>query len=462
MGIACISVGIACPPIFFRVPAHPSSKGLCSGVEATKIAMRRTLPPPVFPTYLLLLLVVVFAVASAWIGLARLNAIERLDESSTGAAVTVHDLQALQNAVVDIETSARGFVLQGDAADLDLYERARRDIPPLLASLRDRMRDDPDELALIESLVPLVAKRIALSAAAIEQKRSAPDKVLPPEASRPGKETTNAIRAVIATLEAREQDQLANDRRLLVAGIDTARHDRYLLAAMIVLLAVLLFLAVRRLKSYIPPEVRLEPGSAIELEKPPITMDGRVATLLQDALLRTRLAAVEAPAGSPTAERLHALVDAMEHARDEHLRVEADLAQPRPEQENVVETLGLLAKSYSDLGPPTVKATMEQTRAVVSREKSFLIYRSAEWALEAMALRKHSGEITLHFNSDGKNASLRILALPDNPDRPLRFSPKESDEANVLQQAATLLGGTFVVSRGPTGFALLLNLPVDR
>ena len=147
---------------------------------------------------------------------------------------------------------------------------------------------------------------------------------------------------------------------MLVAGIDTERRDRYLQAAMIVFLAVLLFFAVRRLKSFIPPEIRIDPASALELEKPRIAMDGRVATLLQDALLRTRLAAAEAPAGSPTTERLQALVVAMEHARDEHIRAEADLNQPRPDQENVIETLGLLATTDSDLGPPTVKTTMEQ------------------------------------------------------------------------------------------------------
>lgn len=424
--------------------------------------MRRPLTPPFLPTYLLLLLVIGFAIGSAWLGLTRLDSIERLDESSARAARTVHDLQALQNAVVDIETSARGFVLTGDAADLELYERARRDVPVLLTSLRDRMRNEPDELALVETLVPLIAKRTEISAGAIEQKRSAPDRPLPPEAARPGKEATDTIRAVIATLEARERDQLARDRRVLVADIEAARRDRYLLAAVIVLLAVLLFLAVRRLKSFIPPEIRIDPKSAVKLEKAPISMDGRVATLLQDALLRTRLAAAATPADSPAAERLHALVSAMQHASDEHLRAEADLDLPRLEQENIIEALGLLAKSYSDLGPPIVKATTEQTVTLSSREKSFLIYRSAEWALEAMALRKHSGEITLHFAFDGENASLRVLALPDKPDVPLRLSPKESDEANVLQQAATLVGGTFVVSRGPTGFAVLLSIPVDR
>ncbi len=79
-----------------------------------------------------------------------------------------------------------------------------------------------------------------------------------------------------------------------------------------------------------------------------------------------------------------------------------------------------------------------------------------------MALRKRSGEITLHFIGDGENASLRIVALPDNPDLPLRLSPKETDEANVLQQAAALLGGSFSVSRGPTGFALVLAVPDER
>jgi CHASE3 domain sensor protein len=424
--------------------------------------MPRRLIPPVLPTYLLLVLVIFFAIASAWLGLERLDTIERLDESSIKAAQTVHDLQALQNAVVDIETSARGYVLTGDAADIELYERARRNVPLLLTSLRDRMRDNPEALALVESLVPLIAKRTALSGAAIEQKRSAPDAALPSEEGRPGKEATDAIRAVIAKLEAREQEQLAHDRRALVADIEAARRDRYLLTAVIVLLTVLLFLAVRRLKSLIPPELRIDLESAVDVPKIPVTADGRVASLLQDALLRTRIAAAATPANTPEAERLHALAAAMERARDEHLLAEVDLKQQRPEAENVIEALGLLAKSYSDLGGPTVKATMEQTVAIKSREKSFLIYRAAEWALEAMALRKHSGAITLHFNSDSENASLRILALPDKPDLPLRFTPKESDEANVLQQATTLIGGTFVISGGPMGFAVLLIIPVDR
>ncbi len=418
--------------------------------------------PPTLPTYLLLVLVVVFAVGAGWLGLSRLDTIERLGESRATSAATVQDLQALQNAVVDIETSVRGFVLTGDAADLELYERGRRDIPPLLARLRDGMRDDADELALIESLVPLIAKRTTLAASAIDQKRSAPNQPLPIEAGRPGRETSEAIRAIVAKLTAREEEQLARDRRTLVAALGAAQRDMYLLAGLIVLLAVLLFLAVRRLRALIPPELHIEPASTVDLQPAPVSVDGRVATLLQDALLRARIAAAAAPRDSAAHERLGALVAAMERARDEHARVEADLEQPRSEAENIIEALTLLAQSYSQPGGPTVRATMDRTVGVFGRDKAFLIYRSAEWALEAMALRKRTGEITLHVTAEGAAASLRIMALPDNPDPPLLLSPKERDEAAVLKQAVTALGGSFVISQSPTGFALVLVLPGDR
>ncbi len=279
---------------------------------------------------------------------------------------------------------------------------------------------------------------------------------------RPGKEATDAIRAIIAQLEARERAVASRDRQGVVAGIEAVRRDLYLLASVIVLIVVLLFFAVRRLRSFIPPELTLDSASIVKIPRPAVSMDGHVATLLQDALLRTRLAYATTPADSPEADRLRSLIAAMEHARDEHLRAESELNLSRPEENDIVTALGMLADSYSNLGGPSVKATMEKHSTVRSREKAFLILRAAEWGLEAMALRKRSGEITLHFSGDGDSASLRIVALPDNPDFPLRLSPKETDEANVLQQAAALHGGSFSVSRGPTGFALVLTVPNER
>ena len=417
---------------------------------------------PILPTYLLLVLVVAFAVASAWLGLGRLNTIQTFSESGARSAVTLNDLRALQNALVDVETSVRGFLLTGDTSDLETYERARRAIPPLLSSLRDAMRDEPAELALVENLVPLAARRIEILAAAIQARRASPDQSLPVDSKRPGKETMDQIRAAIAQLEERERGDVARARQRVDAGIWAAQGDHLLFSAMIVLVAGLLFFSVRHLRSFIPPDLDTGPVDAVDVGKEAVSVDGHVATLLQDALMRTRLAAATTPAESPEAARLKSVVAAMENARDEHLRAEAELDGAQPDAGDVAAALGHLASAYSKLGGPVVKMMMEKTEAVTRREKSFLICRSAEWALEAMALRKRAGEITLHFNADRGNVFLRVVALTDNPDVPLRLAPKETDEANVLQQAATYLGGTFIVSRGPTGFAMVLTLPADR
>ena len=410
--------------------------------------------PRVLPTYLLLTLVIVFAVASAWLGLTRLDTIVGLDESSSRNAETVHNLQALLNAVVDIETSGRGYVLTGDPADLDVYARARRDIPSLLASLRDRVRDDPDELALVESLVPLIARRTVLTGAAIEQRRNAP----PPNTGAEitgGKEATEAIRGIIATLDVREQEQLARDRGTLIASIDAARRDRYLLASVIVLLAFLLFMAVRRLESYIPPEPRGGESGRAPAEHP----EARIALLLYDALLRARLA-LKAHADSPASERFHDLLVAVENARDAHDRASADLERVLPCGTQIAPALAALAQRYERPGGPTVKAAVDQAVDVADRDACLLVFRVAEWALEAVALRKHSGEITLHFSAEHGEAILRIVALPDKPDLPLAFSPDEDDDAAVLEHAAAAQGGRFVATRGVTGFSLLVAVPL--
>ncbi len=406
--------------------------------------------PRVLPTYLLLALVIVFAIASAWLGLTRLDTIVELEEASASSAETAHLLQALRNAVVDIDAAGRGYALTGEDGELTLYERARGDIPQLLAKLRDRVRDDRDELALVESLVPLIARVTTLSGAAIEQRRSAPSLS---DAGTPGdRKTTEAIGGIVATLEARERAQLARDRGTLIASIDAARRDRYLLASLIVLLAFLLFMAVRRLKSFLPPEPRAggTQTAAVAAERP----ETRIALLLYDALLRARLAS-KAHADSAAGERFRDVLAAVEHARRA-----APVSNALPSGAEIGPALAALARRYERPGGPTVKAYVDQTVAIAEREACLLAYRAAEWALEAVALRKHSGEITLHFAVEHGEATLRIVALPDKPDLPLALSPDEEDDAAVLERAAAALGGRLVTARGVTGFSLLLALPV--
>jgi len=53
------------------------------------------------------------------------------------------------------------------------------------------------------------------------------------------------------------------------------------------------------------------------------------------------------------------------------------------------------------------------------------------------------------------------MALADHPDLRVTLTPKEREEAFVLRQGLAAHEGTFVVSEGPTGFVLTVNVPAD-
>ena len=413
--------------------------------------------PPLLPTYVLLVLIVVFAVGSLWVGLDRLDAIDRLAESRAESAAAVQDLQSLQTTLNDVVTSAQGYARTGVNENLELFERARRRVPAQLSSLRDRMRDSPAELALVERLVPLIARTTALASGVIERARATPASPEAQDAPAPYRDSVDAIRVIVAELETREQDQLAHDGRALTAAISTARILQYALAALIVLLVVLLFMAARRLSSFIPPAPREDAGSAMQLgEESADASNARITMLLDDALVRARLAAATTPADDPAAgARLRSSIETIERASL------AAPGPPRPGAGTVADGLALLARVYSHAGGFMVEPTLDTSVEISNREKAFVIDRVAEWGFEAIAMRKRAGDVSLVFAAKDRDASLRILALLDHPDLSLRLSPREREEADFLRRAAAALGGRFVVSHGPTGFALVLTVPLD-
>jgi len=412
--------------------------------------------PPLLPTYVLLVLVVVFAVGSLWVALDRLEAIDRLAETRAESAATVQDLQSLQATLNDIVTSAQGYARTGVNENLELFERARRRVPTQLSSLRDRVRDSPAELALVERLVPLMARTSALASGVIERARATPASHDVQDAPAPYRDSVDAIRKIIAELETREQDQLARDGRALTAAISTARILQYALAALIVLLVALLFMSARRLSSFIPPAPR-DAGSALQPgEESADASNARIAMLLDDAMARARLAAATTPADDPAAgDRLRSSIEMIERAPL------VAPGPPRPGAGTVADGLALLARVYSHADGFVVEPTLDTSVEISDREKAFVIDRVAEWGLEAIAMRKRGGDVSLAFAAKDRDASLRILALLDHPDLPLRLSPREREEADFLRRAAASLEGRFVVTHGPTGFALVLTIPLD-
>jgi CHASE3 domain sensor protein len=417
--------------------------------------------PPLLPPYAVLVLVIVYAVGALWIGSGRLDGITKLTEAAASNAETANNLNALVAAVNDMETAGRGFVITGDESFLEQFEGGRRRAPVLLSSLRDKMRDDTTELSLIEELVSLLAERSTIIAAGIERRRIAPDQ--PPDVTlrRRARETTEGIRNIVATLESREQDELRQIRQALARTLDAARRGLYIMAGVTLLLVVSLFFAVRRLRTFISvaPDVTGRGEIEIARENGLHTEDAGVGTLLRDALLRVRLAAASEAAGSGVREHLRALIATMEQAVAAHMGAyERDPTQA--EARTVVQAVALLGRVYSIPGRLAVKATIDQTVKVTDGQKAFLIVRSAEWALEAIMLRKRTGNVTLSLTNSGGGVSLRIVALTDDPKSPVTLTPRETEEANALRQGAAAVGGSFALDDGPTGLSLVVTIPV--
>jgi CHASE3 domain sensor protein len=416
--------------------------------------------PPFLPPYAVLLLVVTYAIGALWLGLVRVEAITRLSDASSQNTETVRSLKDLLAAVTDIETAGRGYALTADDTYLEPFERARRRVPQLLSGLRDKMRDDRVELGLIEDLVSLIAERTTITVAGVERKRAAPDKPYELTFGRRGKETTDEIRTIIATLESREQDELSQIRAELARTLDAARGDLYVAAGVTLLLVACVFFAVRRLRSFMPPPPVSAPGRGDDVVAPVSSMAGGVQldARLRDALLRARLAGAGLPASSGAAEHQRSLVAALEQALAAHADVQ-ESDPGHPEQPSVAQALAALAQAYSAPGGVTIRMTIDRTIRVADPQKAFLTLRCAEWALEAITRRKRAGDVTLSFTGGGDGASLRILALTDTSGAPVPLTPREAEEANALRQGVAAVAGAFAADEGPTGFSLTLTMP---
>ena len=417
--------------------------------------------PPFLPPYAVLLLVVTYAVGALWLGLERVESITRLTDAGAQNAETAKDLKDLLAAVTDIETSGRGYALTADEGYLEPFERARRRIPVLLSSLRDKMRDDKVELGLIEDLVSLIAERTTITVSGVERKRAAPDRPYEMAFGRRGKETTDEIRTIIATLEAREHDEASQLRSTLARTIESARGDLFVAAGVTLLLVACVFFAVRRLRSFMPPPPSTAQGRTVEIVVPssPLESDVELDARLRDALLRARSAGTR-PSESGAGEHQRSLVGALERALAAHASAR-DGDPDHPEPPSVAQLLTAIGQAYSTAGGLAVRMTIDRTIRVPDSQKAFLIMRSAEWALEAITRRKRVGEVTLSFTTGSEGVSLRILGVTDNPGAPVPLSPKENEEANALRQGVAAIAGTFTADEGPTGFTLALTLPAE-
>jgi len=156
-------------------------------------------------------------------------------------------LQDIAGTVTDVETGERGFVITGDEAYLDPYLAALARLDRERSALVPRLRDVATPDGPLESLEALIERRLDIASANIQARR---ESGLAAAATglhqRGGRQTMDAIRATLQSLEDAERAALASEASALRLQVERNRHESVIGALLVLLLFLGAFWAITR------------------------------------------------------------------------------------------------------------------------------------------------------------------------------------------------------------------------
>ncbi|WP_186294153.1 CHASE3 domain-containing protein [Bradyrhizobium guangdongense] len=159
----------------------------------------------------------------------------------------ISDLRVL---VRSAESAARGYELYRSRGFSDEFQATRVRVAPALADLKRAVRDNPDQVTLIETTEPLIQRRIDIAAEAMRLRAAHDDAgIAALQGKAEGRGLMDTVSANLDRLTAAEEKLLAareaDSRRtgIVLLGIDVAG------AVLILLLVVLLMRETQRTKS---------------------------------------------------------------------------------------------------------------------------------------------------------------------------------------------------------------------
>jgi CHASE3 domain sensor protein len=157
---------------------------------------------------------------------------------------TIHLLVA---DMVDVEDWQRGYLLTESRKFLEPYKAARERVSTTLKTLREQVRDNTNQQALLDKIDPLVADKLEAAAQTIELEQVGQHmSALKLMRADHNKKTIDAIRALADEMSAREEKQLSDLAHDLADQSQTnARMLFALLALNTLSIACILFLLQR-------------------------------------------------------------------------------------------------------------------------------------------------------------------------------------------------------------------------
>lgn len=173
-------------------------------MDARTIAFaRQNMRWTVFPLALSLLLggSITF-IATAWSQHGSQQELARRAEAQAHALQTQLLLRQVGAQLVDIETGQRGFIITGQAAFLEPYEQARRELSDSYGELRQRLQQEGADRTNLQRLDGFIERRLAQVERNVEQRWTVGEAVLKDLSGYvSGKQLMDDIRAELLQLE---------------------------------------------------------------------------------------------------------------------------------------------------------------------------------------------------------------------------------------------------------------------
>jgi methyl-accepting chemotaxis protein len=191
---------------------------------------------------------------------------------ASGWVAHTHEVIALlsdiDDRLTDAESADRGFALTGNEAFLDLYEQAKREIPPLLRRLREVTASNEELSRQIDELEPAAMSRLAFSTKVIETRRKEGlDTAAALVTTGEGRRQMRNVRALIARMAGIEQRLLRQRNEAAAQAVRAARLTTLFgVLAGILLVTTAGVLITRSLTSQVSAAIQRLQSSAAELE----------------------------------------------------------------------------------------------------------------------------------------------------------------------------------------------------
>jgi signal transduction histidine kinase/CHASE3 domain sensor protein len=230
----------------------------------------------------------------------------------------------LLTRAVDAETGQRAYLLTGEEVFLDPYRGAKADIALAIDSLREMRRNDPAQLARLDTVSRLVDERFALLDTGITVRRTNDiARVKDPKRLLAGKRKMDQLRGAIGALQRRERQTLELRHAIERRSLSNATLGVGLAAALAVILGALVNFAFAS-------AIRELDEANNDLRRVNVDLERQSRDLeLQAVEMESQAAELEATAEDlrATNDELNRATRAAEEARDSAVGVQGQLEE---------------------------------------------------------------------------------------------------------------------------------------